>query len=77
MTNLIIHDHHEIKYSRILTIDKLSSTEIYTILISKLQNKPSSNFYFENMFKNLWDETPLHIFYECENIKCLWSDLVY
>ena len=29
-TNLIIHDHHVIKGSRILTLDKLSSTEIYS-----------------------------------------------
>ena len=49
-TNLIIHDHHVIKERRILTLDKLSSTEIYAILISKVQNKPSSNFYFENLF---------------------------
>ena len=27
-------------------------------------------------FCNLCDETPLHIFYECDSIKCLWSDLV-
>ena len=31
------------------TLDKLTSTEIYSILISKIQNKPSSNIYFENM----------------------------
>ena len=37
-TNLIIHDHHVIKGSRILTLDKLSCTEIYAILISKFQN---------------------------------------
>ena len=49
-TNLIIHDHHVIKGSRILTLDKLSSTELYTILISKVQNKPSSNSYFKNLF---------------------------
>ena len=48
-TNLIIHDHHVIKGSRILTLDKLFSTEIYVILISKVQNKPS-NFYFKNLF---------------------------
>ena len=48
-TNLIIHDHHVIKGSRILTLDKLSSTKIYAILISNVQNKPSSNFYFENL----------------------------
>ena len=27
-------------------------------------------------FCNLYDETPLPIFYECDRIKCLWSDLV-
>ena len=51
-TNLIIHDHHVIKGYRMLTLDKLSSIEIYAILISKFQNKPSSNFYFENLFNN-------------------------
>ena len=46
-TNVIIHDHHVIKSSRILILNKLSSTEIYAILISKIQNKLSSNFSFE------------------------------
>ena len=27
-------------------------------------------------FCNLYDETPYHIFYECDCAKCLWSDLV-
>ena len=27
-------------------------------------------------FCNLYDETPFHIFYECDLVKCLWSDLV-
>ena len=100
-----------IKGSRVLTLDKLTFTEIYYILISKVQNKPSSYFYFENLFDdndtdwaaiyilphvalykklhifgikpsplcsffNLRDETSLHIFYECDCIECLWSDLV-
>ena len=47
-TNLIIHDLYAIKGSRVLTLDKL--TEIYPLLISKVQSKPSSNFYFENLF---------------------------
>ena len=41
-----------IKGSRILTLDKISSTEIYAILISIVQNKPYSNFYFENLFND-------------------------
>ena len=34
-TNLIIHDHHLVKGSRIITLDKLTSTGIYSILISR------------------------------------------
>ena len=49
-TNLIIHDHHLIKGSSVITLDKLTSTVIYTTLISKIRNKPSSNTYFENLF---------------------------
>ena len=96
-------------------------------MILKIQNKPSSNTYLENLFDhddidwtaiymlphlithkrsfqykilnnilylnkklhifgikssplysfyNLYDETPFHILYECDCIKCLWLDLV-
>ena len=27
-------------------------------------------------FCNLYDETPFHILYECDRVKCLWSELV-
>ena len=50
--NLIAHDHHLIKGSRVITLDKLTSTEIYSILILKVQNKPSSNICFENLFNH-------------------------
>ena len=51
-TNLIIHDHRLIKGSRVITLDKLTPIEIYSILISKVQNKPSSNIYFGNLFND-------------------------
>ena len=51
-TNLIIHDHRLIKGSRVITLNILTSTEIYSIFISKVQNKPSSNIYFENLFND-------------------------
>ena len=38
-TNLIINDHYLIKSSRVLTLDKLTSTEINSILISKVKKK--------------------------------------
>ena len=28
-------------------------------------------------FCNLYDKTPCHMFYECDPVKCLWSDLVH
>ena len=50
--NLIIHDHHLVKGSRVITLDKLTSTEIYSILISRAQNKPFFNIYFENLYND-------------------------
>ena len=50
--NLIIHDHHLVKGSRVITLDKLTSIEIYSILISRAQDKPSSNIYFENLYND-------------------------
>ena len=44
-TNLIIHDHPLDKGSRLITLDKLTSTEIYSILSPKAENNPSSNIY--------------------------------
>ena len=46
--NLITHDHHLIKRSRVITLHKWTSTAICSILILKF-NKPSSNTYFENL----------------------------
>ena len=51
-TNLIIHNRHLVKGSRVITLDRLKSTEIYSILISRGQNKPSSNIYFENLYND-------------------------
>ena len=51
--NLLTHDHHLIKGSRVITLDKLTSTEIYSILILKVQNKPSSNIYFEKLLNHV------------------------
>ena len=50
--NLITPDHHLTKGSRVITLDKLTSTEIYFILVLRVQNKPCSNIYFENLFND-------------------------
>ena len=40
---------HVTKGARILPLGKLSSKEIYSILISNIVNKPMSNIYFEKI----------------------------
>ena len=50
--NDLCQNHHVIKGARILPLDKLSSKEIYSILISNIVNKPTSNIYFEKLFEN-------------------------
>ena len=46
----IAHGHHLIKALRVIILDKLTSTKIYSILILKAQNKPSINIYFKKLF---------------------------
>ena len=53
VSDLLIHDHHLFKGARILTFEKLSSKELYSILITKFTNKPSTNVYFEKIFPNM------------------------
>ena len=45
-------NHHVIKGAKILATDKLSSGKIYSILISNIANKPTSNIYFKKLFEN-------------------------
>ena len=48
----LCQNHHIIKGARIFSADKLSSKEIYSVLISNIVNKPTSNTYFEKLFEN-------------------------
>ena len=50
--NNLCQNHHFITGTRILPLDKLSSKEIYSILIQNIVNKPTSNIYFEKLFEN-------------------------
>ena len=40
--NPLVLNHHLIKNARILTLDKFTAKEIYSILISSVKNKPTS-----------------------------------
>ena len=45
-------NHRVIKEARTLSTDKLSCKEIYSILISNIIKKPTSNIYFEKLLEN-------------------------
>ena len=50
--NDLCQNHHVIKGARILPHDKLSSKEVYSILILNIVNKSPSKIYFEKLFEN-------------------------
>ena len=45
--------------TKVITLDKKTSAEIYSMLTLKAQNKPCSNIYFENLYNDYiieWEE---------------------
>ena len=50
--NMVFESHHLIKNHQIYCLNKLSSKDIYSILIESSDAKPSSQFYYENIFEN-------------------------
>ena len=48
--NNFCQNNHVIKGARILNLPRFSSKEIYSILISNIVNKPTSNIYFQKLF---------------------------
>ena len=76
--NLLIQDHHLIKGARILTLEKLSSEELYSMLITKVIDKPSSNVYFENVFPNTkFDWTKMDILNRIKTINMYLRSFQY
>ena len=50
--NFNINDHNLINCSRVITLNKLTSTEIHSIFVSKIENKLFCNIYLENLFND-------------------------
>ena len=85
--NDLSQNHHVIKRARILPLDKLSSKEIYPILHYLAFNIKFLTFLNEKLytfgiintalcsFCNTLEETPIHIFFDCVHVKCLWERL--
>ena len=49
-SNLVLLDHQLLKNNCTLSIDKMNSKEIYSIVISSKLNVPTSRIYFEKRF---------------------------
>ena len=56
---LVVKDDHLLRGSRIIILEKLSSKEIYSLLISAIEHQATSQKYFDNLFLNIelpWKE---------------------
>ena len=49
--NLVIFDHHIVRNSQICSLNKLTSKELYLILVDTNTVKPIAHDYFENLFE--------------------------
>ena len=48
---LVIFDHHIVRNSQTCSLDKLTSKELYLILVDTNTVKPTAQNYFENLFE--------------------------
>ena len=56
---LVVKDHHLLTGLRIIIVEKLSSKELYSLLISAIDHQPTSQKCFDNLFPNIelpWKE---------------------
>ena len=49
---LVIFDYHTVKKCQICNLNKLTSKELYLILVNTNTGKPKTEDYFENLFKS-------------------------
>ena len=82
-----LYNDYNIDWTAIYMLPRLIT---YNTSMTSFQYKISNNVLFVNKklhtfgikpsplcsFSNLYDETPYHMFYECDRVKCLWSDFV-
>ena len=51
-TNYVVQDHHLIKSTRVIALDKLIAREKYSVLLLSSDNSPTSQIYFGKVFPN-------------------------
>ena len=50
---LVVKDHHLFRGLRIIILEKLSSKKLYSLLISAINNQPTSQKYFDKLSSNV------------------------
>ena len=50
---LVVKDHHLLRGSKIIILEKLSSKELYSLIISAINHQPISQKYFDDLFSNV------------------------
>ena len=50
--NYIVQNHHLIKITRVIVLEKLTTREIYSVLLLSSDNTPTSQKYFSKIFPN-------------------------
>ena len=73
---LVVKDHHLLTGLRIIIVEKLSSKELYSLLISAIDHQPTSQKYFDNLFPNIelpWKEIYLTARERLLTVTCVGS----
>ena len=83
---LVVKDQHLLRGSRIIILEKLSSKELYSLLISEREHQPTSQRFFDNLFPNIelpWTEIYLTVrkatansYLRCFNYKII-NNVIY
>ena len=50
--NELTFKNHHIRKNRIISVNKLRAKELYSTLVSNVENKPTSQMYFWKIFPN-------------------------
>ena len=76
--NLLLLNHHLIKKNNLISLDKLHSRKLYNVLVYTSPHKPTSQVYFENIFREQelnWKE--IHILPRKVSLDCNVRSLQY
>ena len=78
--NLVIFDHHIMRKSQIFSLNKLTSRELYLILVDANAVKPIAQDHFENLFETCqfnWKKISFLIRNTTLDTRRVWSSIKF